>query len=174
MALLSPKESDTTNYTDISSPTPSDAGTLQCGGWANNLASPPWWDFPNEVLEGLPAQVRVQISGSGVAQIGPNQYRVTLSLSGTSTVQLTPTPADAQQNPTTAVLPQTISNSSFGYVSRNINVATVSSTGLVTAVGRGEVEITIRGFRNVNESFLNATPSGTESVDATLDVVVLN
>jgi len=91
-----------------------------------------------------------------------------LSVSGT--LQLTPNGADAQQNPTSAVAPNAFT---FIYKSRNINIATVTSGGLVTAVGRGQCEIVVSSPRNVNEPFANATPSGTEGVTASLLVTVL-
>ena len=167
MSLPSPKPSNTSTFTSPA-PSPADAGTLQTGGWANNLTSPPWWNVANEVLEALPANVRVQLSG--ITKIGPNQYSTTLSLSGTNTLQLVPNAADAKQNSTTAVTPNSFT---WAYTSRNIHVATVNSSGLVTAVGRGECEISVRSFRQVNASFTNATPSGTEGVDATIQVTVL-
>jgi hypothetical protein len=60
----------------------------------------------------------------------------------------------------------------FVWMSRNSKVATVSS-GLVTLVGRGEVEIVCQYPRQVNASFLGATPSGTEGVQSTLQLTVL-
>lgn len=168
MAQPSPKPNDTTDYTGVPAPIPTDGGTLQTGGWANNLTSPPWWNTPNEVYEGLPANVRVQLSG--VTRVGPNQYTASLSLSGTNTLQLIPNAADAFQNPTEAVAPNVFT---WKFSSRNSAVATVNSSGLVTAIGRGECEIVVRSFRQVNASFVGGTPSGTEGVDATIQVRVL-
>ena len=161
------KPNDTPTYSGFPQPYPTDAGTLQTGAWDGGE---PAGGNQQEVREGLPANVRTQLSGAGVSLIGPNQYSVTLSLSGADTVQLTPNGADARQNPTSAVSPNVLT---WGYVSRNVKVATVTSNGLVTAVGRGECEIVIRSFRQVNASFVGATPSGTESVDASLLVTVL-
>ncbi len=168
MSLPSPKPNDTSSFT---SPAPSstDGGTLQTGGYADPDGQQTFpSSYPIEVYEALPANVRVQLSG--VTEIGPNQYAATLSLTGTSTLQLVPNAADAQQNSTSAVAPNSFL---WSFVSRNINVATVNSSGLVTAVGRGQCEIAVRSFRQVNASFAGATPSGTESVDATIQVTVV-
>lgn len=162
------KISDTSSYTGTPLPDPTAMGTLAVGGWAGGLPS---GGNQQETFEALPAMCRVQLSG--LTKIGPSQFRATLSLSGTNTLQLTANTADCQQNPTSAVSPQSVTDSFFGYVSRNVHVATVNSTGLVTAVGRGEVEITVRCFRNPNASYTNAAPSGTESVDATIQVTVV-
>jgi hypothetical protein len=170
MSLPSPKPNDTPTYSGTPAPSPTDAGSEQTGGWANTLTSPPWWNHPNEVLEALPACVRVQLSGDGIQETGPNQYQTTLSLSGSNTIQLTPNGADAQQNPTSPVAPNAFM---FTYKSRNINVATVDSSGLVTAVGRGQCEIIVQSPRAVNASFVGATPSGTEGVQCSLLVTVV-
>jgi hypothetical protein len=162
--ISSPKPNATENYSGVLPPDPSDAGITQTGSWANNPVSP----FRNEILEALPACVRVQLTGSGVTALGPNQYATTLSLG--ETLQLTPTGADAQQNPTGAISPNVFA---WTYISRNINVATVSSTGVVTAVGRGECEILVISPRQVNSSFPGAMPSGTEGVQAEIQVKVV-
>jgi len=166
MSIPSPKPNDTPNYSGTPAPSPTDAGTLQTGGWANNLTSPPWWNYANEVLQGLPANVRVQLSG--VTQIGPNQYTVSVRLG--ETLALTPNGADAHQNPTSPVAPNVFA---WTFTSRNSHVCTVSPDGLVTAVGRGQCEIVVTSPRNVNEPFANATPSGTEGVTASLLVTVV-
>lgn len=162
--LPRPTPASSAVYDGTPAPSPNDAGILSCGSFAAQDGA-----FPVEVLQGVPANARVQISGAGILQIGPNQYKAFLSLSGTNTLQITPNAADALQNPTTAVAP---SSFTWGFVSRNIHIGTVDSNGLVTAVARGEAEIIIRSFRQVNASFSTATPSGTESVDASLIIVV--
>lgn len=170
MALSSPKPNDTTDYTGVSAPNPTDGGTLQTAGWANDLTSPPWWDFPNEVLQGVPANVRVQLSGTGVMRLAPTQYSVTLSLSGMNRVQLIPNAANARQNPTAAISPNVFV---WRYTSRNVNVATVDSNGLVTAVGRGECEILVTSPRNVNAPEGSTFPLANDGVQASVQVRVL-
>jgi hypothetical protein len=64
--------------------------------------------------------------------------------------------ADSQQNEVTAVSPNTFS---FVYRSRQVNVATVDSNGLVTAVGRGECTILVGSARQANLPFTNASPA---------------
>ena len=159
------KPNDSTTYTGVVNPDPTQMGTLACGGWDGGL---PAGGNQQEVFQGVPANVRVQLSG--VSKIGPNQYSTTLSLSGTNTLQLVPNGADAQQTPTSAVAPNSFS---WTYLSRNINVCRVNSSGRVTAVGRGQCEILVSNPRQVNASFTTATPSGTEGVQASLLVTVL-
>lgn len=159
------KPNDTTTYTGVVNPDPTQVGSRACGGWDGGQAS---GGNQQEVFQGVPANVRVQLSG--VTKIGPNQYSTTLSLSGANTLQLVPNAADAQQNPTSAVAPNSFT---WKFSSRNVNVAKVNSSGLVTAVGRGQSEIVVRSFRQVNASLSGATPSGTEGVDATIQITVL-
>jgi hypothetical protein len=120
--------------------------------------------------QGVPAPVAVQLSGSGIKQIGsPQQYAVSLSLSGTGTVQLVPAMANALNEVVSPVAPNVFT---YTYRSRNINVATVSPTGLVRAVSNGQCEILVINTRAANLPFVNATPSGTEGVQASLQVTV--
>ena len=163
--LANPSTASSPSFSGVPAPSPTDAGNLSTGSFDATDGS-----FPVRVLQGVPANIRVQLSGAGITQIGPNQYRTMLSLSGTNTISITPNAADAQNNPTTAVLPNSFS---WGFVSRNTHIATVDSSGLVTAVARGECEIQIRSFRQVNASFTGSTPSGTEGVDASLNVIVV-
>jgi len=111
--------------------------------------------YPTAVPEAVPAAVRVQLTqNNGIVQTGsPQQYAVRLALNGT--LQLTPLRANALNQQTNAVLPNIFN---FVYTSRNTTVCTVSQNGLVTAVGRGEVEILIGAVRQVNASFVGATP----------------
>ncbi|MGC2102054.1 MAG: Ig-like domain-containing protein [Candidatus Sulfotelmatobacter sp.] len=122
--------------------------------------------------QGVPAPVAVQLStlGSGIKQIGsPQQYAVSLSLSNTQTVQIVPVMANALNEVVSAVAPNVFT---YTYRSRNINVATVSPTGLVRAVSNGQCEILVMNTRAANLPFVNATPSGTEGVQASLQVTV--
>jgi hypothetical protein len=175
MSIPSPKPSDTTSYSGTPAPSPTDAGTLATGGWANNLTSPPWWNFPNEVYQAVPACVRVTLpvgSNPTIIRLGPQEYSVRLSLSGTNSVALAPGMADAQNNPTTAVSPNAFN--SFVYRSRNTHVCTVDDSGLVTAVGRGEATVLIGSARNANLPFANAAmPAGSAEIYAELTVQVV-
>jgi hypothetical protein len=120
--------------------------------------------------QGVPAPVAVQLSGSGIKQIGsPQQYGVSLSLSNTDTVQIVPVMANALNEIVAATAPNVFT---YTYRSRNINVATVSPTGLVRAVSNGQCEILVINTRAANLPFVNATPSGTEGVQASLQVTV--
>jgi hypothetical protein len=122
--------------------------------------------------QGVPAPVAVQLStlGSGIKQIGsPQQYGVTLSLSNTDTVQIVPAMANALNEIVAATAPNVFT---YTYRSRNINVATVNSSGLVTAVGRGQCEVLVINTRAANLPFVNTMPSGTEGVQASLQVTV--
>ena len=163
MSTPSPKSNNTTNYTGVSAPNATDSGAYQTGGWGDVYVPPA--SIPVEVYESLPACVRVQLSG--VTKIGPNQYQTILSLG--ETLQLVPNGADAHQNATVAVAPNSFS---FFYRSRNVHVATVNDDGLVTAVGRGECEIIVQSPRAVNANLPTASPSGTEGVQASLLVTV--
>jgi hypothetical protein len=162
------KPSSTSTYTGTTNP-PMTSGSLQTAGWGDpNSVS---YGCPQiiETLESVPASVRVQLALSGITKLGPNQYAATLSLSGDNTLQLTPNSADAQQNPTTAVSPNVFS---WTFYSRNIHIATVDSSGLVTAVGRGECEILIQSPRAVNAAYAGVgTPA--DGVQASLQVTVL-
>jgi hypothetical protein len=120
--------------------------------------------------QGVPAPVAVQLSGSGIKQIGsPQQFGVTLSLSNTATVQIVPAMANALNDVVPAVAPNVFT---YTYRSRNINVATVNSSGLVPAVGRGQCEVLVINTRAANLPFVNTMPSGTEGVQASLQVTV--
>jgi hypothetical protein len=169
--IVSTTPASTPSYSGTPAPSPADAGTLATAAFEDSTCIDYGNPFPQAVLQGVPSNVRVQLTlASGITQLGPNQYAVSLSLSGTSTVQLTPNAADAQQDETEPVSPNSFT---WSFVSRNVNVATVNSSGLVTAVGRGECEILISSTRAVNASFTGATPSGTEGVQASLNVRVV-
>lgn len=160
-----PKPDDTPTYSGVSAPDPTQAGTLQTGAWAVGGVQ------TGEILEALPANCRVQLSGSGVTNAAgsqTNQYKVILALG--ETLQLTASGADATNTRTSAVSPNSFV---FWYRSRNVNVATVSSSGLVTAVGHGETEIIVTTPRNVNNPWGGASPSGTEGTTASLIVRVI-
>jgi hypothetical protein len=146
------------------------SGTLSVGSVENAAgAGPPYPNYPTTFPQGVPAPVAVQLSGSGIKQIGsPQQYAVSLSLGG-DTVQIVPAMANALNEIVAATAPNVFT---YTYRSRNINVATVSSTGLVTAVSGGQCEILVINTRAANLPFVNTMPSGTEGVQASLQVTV--
>jgi hypothetical protein len=137
---------------------------------------PPWAGinpnastFPDaEMLQGVPAQVRVSVTGDGVTQVSGaiNQLACQVSLAS-GTLQLTGHVHDAENNLTDPAL------APFVWVSRNSMVATVNSSGLVTLVGRGQVTAECQYPRAANAPFVNATPSGSECAYATVDITVL-
>jgi hypothetical protein len=135
-------------------------GDYQNGAYAvGTLQSPPQPGGLNVVrVQQLPALTRVQLplaNNPMVAQKGPQEYAVTLSLSGTDTLQLSPAFANSQNVPTAPVSP---SVPAFTYTCRNIYVATVSPSGLVTGHNRGECTILVSAIRGVNATFASATP----------------
>ncbi len=146
-------------YTGVLTPDPSGDGTTATGSWAS-----PYGSFEISMLQGVPSQSKVQISGLGVTQIvggAPTQFKAMCSLAS-HTLQLQGHCTNAQnQNTDPAVAP-------FVWVSRNEHIATVSNTGLVTLIGRGEVDIECQYPRASNAPFQNSTPSGTEFNSATL------
>lgn len=151
------------SYDGNAAPDPTAAGTSSVGSFDSASI---------EVLQGVPAPVRIILpegSNPTLTKLGPQQYFVSLSLS--STVQLTPGFADAQQNEVLAVAPN-----SFAYVysSRNSHVATVDGSGLVTAVGRGEATILIGSARTANLPFTNAqVPAGLVGCEVFAELTVL-
>jgi hypothetical protein len=151
------KDSDTAAYSGIPDNTQTD-GLVQTGGFKST--PPSVSGLSVEVLEGLPAAVRVQLTtNNGIVQTGsPQQYAVKVALNGT--LQLTPLMANAQNQLVVAAAPNV-----FNYVfsSRNVKIATVDANGLVTAVGRGECEILIGNTRQVAASFVGATPPAGET-----------
>jgi hypothetical protein len=166
----SSKPSDAVPYgTGVDNPSPSDSGTLSCGGW---VAAPvPPFTTSQEMLDGVPAPVCVQLGGTaGATRVGsPQQYSVTISLTG-APLQIVANMADAQNHPVIAVAPQVFA---YRYISRQRFVATVDSNGIITPTGRGQCEVEIISSRDCNASFTGATPSGTEGVRASLLVTVV-
>lgn len=154
-------------------PEPTEAGTLSCGSFSAQSFSSS--SLLIEVLQGVPAPVRVILpagSNPTVTKVGPQEYSVTLSLSGVNTVQLAPAMADAHQNQVAAVAPNVFA---FTYQTRQRLVATVSPSGLVTAVARGSCIILIGSARQANLPFTNAAPPSGEvgcEVYAELQVTV--
>ena len=118
------------------------------------------------MLESVPSQTNVSISGAGVVRVGaPNQFKLQVSLSA-GTIQLTGHVTTAtNQNTDPALAP-------FVWVSRQKFVAVVSNTGLVTLTGRGSTTIECRYPRAANLPFTNAVPSGSEFAYATVDLTV--
>ena len=155
----------TANYAG-ENPTPTENGTLQCGSWDSPVNGHRLDSLNNSVLEGVPSQTNVSVSGADVIRVGaPNQFKCQVSLTA-GTVQLTghvKTATNVNTDP--ALAP-------FVWISRQKFVATADSTGLVTLVGRGRTTIECRYPRAANLPFTNATPSGTEFAYATLDLTV--
>lgn len=170
------KPSDTPTFTGAPPSLQATNGTQQTGGWTDPNSTSYGVPIAMESLEALPANVRVQLSGSGISKCAnsqTNQYVTFLSLSGNGypkTLQLIPNGADCNNNPTSAVSPNVFA---WSFTSRNVAVAVVSPTGLVTAEGRGECEISVTSSRAVNASFAGSAPSGTAGVSASLRVIVL-
>jgi hypothetical protein len=172
MSQPTPTPASTANFTSpiADGEGTTDAGIQSCGGWANNLTSPPWWNTPNQVLEQIPAPVNVQLGGTaGVRQVGsPQQWAVTIHLG--DTLQIVPTMANAQNVAVAAVAPNVFT---YQYASRQSKVCTVDANGLITATGRGEAEVEVISPRACNLPFPGAAPSGTEGVRASLLVTVV-
>ena len=99
-------------------------------------------------------RIYVPISNAPVAVSGVRISNTSLSLSPGATYQLTAT-----------VLPATAQNKSVTWSSSNTSVATVSSTGLVTAVSEGSVTITVAtvdgGYSKTCSLTIEYYPSGT-------------
>ena len=161
----SPTPASTEDYSG-SPATTQTTGTTQNSSWEDTNVAPITGEI--QVLDSVPAQVKVSVTGSGVTQdpnAAPNQFRLTVSLAA-ETVQLTGhvnTAVNVNSDP---------SADSFTWVSRQSSVATVNSSGLVTLIGRGSTTLECRYNRAVNASFTNATPSGTEYAYATIDLTV--
>jgi hypothetical protein len=152
--LPDPTLASSDTYDGTPSPAPTDAGILSCGSFDAQDGR-----FPTQVYQAVPAPVRIILpagSNPTLIKLGPQEYFVTLSLSGTNTVQLTPGMADAQQTPVTATSPNAFA---FVYRSLQVSVATVDANGLVTAVGRGECTILIGSARQANLPYTNASPA---------------
>jgi hypothetical protein len=148
-----PTPATSNTYDGLGTPDPSQSGAYSSGGFVSASG------FPHIIYQNVGAPVRVILpagSNPTVTKLGPQEFFVQLSLSGTSTIQLTPGMADAQQNPVSPTAPNTFS---FVYRSRQVNVATVSDSGLVTAVGRGEGTILIGSARNANLPYTNSSPA---------------
>jgi hypothetical protein len=148
-------------------PDPNQSGTYSSGGFVSASG------FPHIVYQNVGAPVRVILpAGSNPSLIkqGPQAYSVTLSLSGTNTIQLTPGMADSLQNPVSPVSPNVFS---FVYRSRQIKVATVSDSGLITAQTRGECTVLVGAARSANLPFTNASPaSGLTGCEVFAEVTV--
>ena len=167
--LPNPTAASSPSYDGVPSPAPTDAGILSCGSFDAQDGR-----FPTQVYQAVPAPVRVILpagSNPSLIRLGPQEFSVRLSLSGTNTVTLVPGMADAHQNPVTAVSPNSFS---FIYRSRNIRVCTVNDSGLITAVARGEAVVLIGSSRNANLPFVNAAmPAGSAEIFAELTVQVV-
>lgn len=162
------KTSDTSTYSGVPLPDPTQAGTLAVGGW--NGGQPSGGNQP-EVFQGLPAPVRPSLpSGTNpsVAQVSPNSYSVTLHAG--DTLQLAPSFVNAKSQPVVAVSPNVFN---FVYQTRQRLVATCDANGLVTATGRGQCTILVGSARTANLPFLNsAPPSGLVGCEAYCELIV--
>ena len=149
-------------------------GLYQNAAWADLSTAP--FGITVDVPEMLPAAVRVQLqTGSSVKQTGTaQQYSAILSLSGSNglpaSLQLVPGMANAQNVATLAVAPNVFA---YTFQSRNVLVASVSASGLITPVSKGGVCIMVGSSRAVNASFAGATPSGTEASYAEIQITVV-
>ena len=118
------------------------SGTVSCGAWQEipngNPVIPP--GLVPELVEGVPAQ----------------NSPVNISISA-GTVQLTATVQDSQQGQNQSpTLPVT-------WTSDNSYVATVSSSGVVSLVNKGQAVISLRYSRGVIRTTPTTTPSFTEA-----------
>jgi hypothetical protein len=169
------KPSDSPVYSGVPAPDPSAAGITSTGGWANTNIPFYGYTLNVEVLQGIPAPIMPTLpaaSNPTVTKVSPNSFKVTLSLSGTSTVQLAPGFNNAQNNSVSAVAPNSFNG--FVYTSRNQKIATVSSSGLVTAVTRGECTVLIGSARQANEPFAGASPpAGTTGCEVYCELNVI-
>lgn len=142
------------------------SGTLQCGTFNGGKFA--FSSIHAAVTEGVPAQNKVYLSGSGVTQIGaPNQFQAKVSL-GAGSLQLTGHVSTTNNSNTDPAL------APYVWVSRNSAIATVNQSGLVTFVRKGSVTIECQYPRAANLPFLNSTPSGTECCYATLELTIGN
>ena len=154
--------------------------TSQIGGnFANGCYGEPGGSFnqggPFDVLrvQHLPALTRLQLDSAinpTIHQLGPQEYKTVLSLSRMPTVQLNLSYADNLNNPSAPVSPAV---PAFVYTSRNIAVATVSPTGLVTAAGlRGECIILCSSVRCANASIAGSAvpPAGETGTEIYLEL----
>lgn len=85
--------------------------------------------------------------------------RDTATLPGASTLQLTATPMDSANH---ALTDRTVS-----WTSSDLNVATVSSTGLVTGVATGTATITATAEGKTGTTRVTVTPAAVASIDVT-------
>jgi hypothetical protein len=159
------------------------SGTAQNGCFAVPVTSYGGAGLNRALVQKLPsaAQVKLVAAGyegydSGILQISPNSYSVTLHVGNTLT--LLPVPADCLGNETAPVAPNT---SQFQFRSRqrmvvktNQDPKVYTPTCTLTTVGIGITEVVITSFRNVNNSIPgSAVPSGTEGVQCQLVVRVV-
>ena len=153
-------EASSASYTGSDCPLDSTGeGSVQCGTFASGYVA---------ITDAVPAQTNIYITGTNVVRIGaPNQLALRVSLTA-GTVQLTGNVSTAQNrttNPPTGVI---------RWVSTNSHIATVSPSGLVTLLRKGQVTIEARYSRQANVSFAGSTPSQTESMAAyaTIDITI--
>ena len=171
----SKKPSDTSTY--LGENPVQTSGTLQTGGYNAGSASVNYGSpVPVSVTEGLPSATRAIITGPGVTTSGPtqtNQFQIRISLAG-GPVQLMAASADCNNNPTSAISPNSFV---FYWISRNHGVVTVSASGLLIPQGRGEAEVLCWQSRQVNANFAGAPTAGSvtplDGPTASIQVTVL-
>jgi hypothetical protein len=165
MTASNPKLSDTPVFSGVfasdGNTGVTQMGLYQSASWASLNNFP--FGTSVDVQEMLPSAVRVQLqTGAVVKQTGTaQQYAALLSLSGAnglpSSLQLVPSMANAHNQATQAVAPNVFQ---YTYRSRNVLVAIVSASGLITPVSKGGVCVMIGSTTQVNASFGGATPTG--------------
>ena len=91
---------------------------------------------------GIDVPTQIALSGTGVTQVKGNVYTVQLSLSGTSTVDLTAAFKDSAGTTVTPSGTETYVSYNAGTGAGDVaRVATVDSSGVITAVHKGQAII---------------------------------
>ena len=136
---------------------PESAGTFETSNlvttWTGNVASGSVLTFTNN------ANKEIQFTGISITYTtGPVKTVPTLTLTGTSTLNITNQKA---QLTTTS----DVGELSYTYTSSNESVATVDATGLVSAVGDGSATITVTSTET--DDYASATATWDVTVDVT-------
>jgi hypothetical protein len=147
-------------------------GMNQVGAWFQQDVKIAIGPFKTNLVEALPAAVRVRLSGNpSLTVLAPGQYFVQLSLGAVQQCTITPSTTDAFGNSTSPTAPLTAPGYSF--VSRNTRIATISPAGVITPVRRGECEVLVRCGRFVNTAADGSQPNTTEGCDASVQVRIV-
>src|ERR1035437_241231 len=119
-------------------------GRYQCGGTAVAMRS----DYSYEILQGVPAQTKVSVSGIGVISVSNSgsQFKCMKSLSA-GAFTLVGHVNDAFGHNTDPC------TGSFVWKSDNEFVCTVNQSGVVTPTGRGEAVVECRYSRGCNAPY---------------------